>query len=422
MTASDKPRDIALSDFSEWQGSVNDLKGLVTEKAFTGESMLLNMGPQHPSTHGVLRLLLELEGEEILTCMPDVGFLHTGIEKNMESKTYEQSIVMTDRMDYLNPMGNGLVYNLAIEKLADIDVPIRAQYIRVILAELTRINSHLVWLGIHGLDLGVTSTMTYCFREREILLDIFELVSGQRMMSTYFRPGGLWRDIPEEFPAAVQNVLDTFPAKIDDYEAILTHNPIFIDRAQGIGFMSADEAISYGLAGPTLRASGINYDIRKAAPYTSYDHFEFDVPVGQHGDVYDRYLLRMEEMRQSLRIIKQAMDKLPDGPVRSSNRKYAPPPRAELGQSMEAVIHHFKLWTEGFKPPKGEVYMPIEGPRGELGCFLASDGTPKPMRVHFRDPSFVHIGALRKMAQNHFLADMVAIIGSIDIVLGGCDR
>lgn len=422
MTSSDKPRDIALGDFSEWQGSVEDLKGLVTEKAFTGESMLLNMGPQHPSTHGVLRLLLELEGEEVLTCMPDVGFLHTGIEKNMEAKTYEKSIVMTDRMDYLNPMGNGLVYNLAIEKIADLDVPLRAQYIRVILAELTRINSHLVWLGIHGLDLGVTSTMTYCFREREVLLDIFELVSGQRMMSTYFRPGGLWRDIPEEFPAAVQNVLDTFPAKIDDYEAILTNNPVFIDRTQGIGFMSDQEAISYGLAGPTLRASGINYDIRKAAPYSSYDHFEFDVPVGQHGDVYDRYLLRMEEMRQSLRIIKQAMDKLPKGPVRSENRKYAPPPRAELGRSMEAVIHHFKLWTEGFKPPKGEVYMAIEGPRGELGCFLASDGTPNPMRVHFRDPSFVHIGALRKMAKGHLLADLVAIIGSIDIVLGGCDR
>ncbi len=422
MTSSDQPRDIALGDFSEWQGSVDDLKGLVTEKAFTGESMLLNMGPQHPSTHGVLRLLLELEGEEILTCMPDVGFLHTGIEKNMESKTYEKSIVMTDRMDYLNPMGNGLVYNLAIEKLADLDVPLRAQYIRVILAELTRINSHLVWLGIHGLDLGVTSTMTYCFREREVLLDIFEMVSGQRMMSTYFRPGGLWRDIPEDFPAAVQNVLDTFPAKIDDYEAILTNNPIFIDRTQGIGFMSADEAISYGLAGPTLRASGINYDIRKSAPYSSYDHFEFDVPVGQHGDVYDRYLLRMEEMRQSLRIIKQAMDKLPKGPVRSENRKYAPPPRADLGRSMEAVIHHFKLWTEGFKPPKGEVYMPIEGPRGELGCFLASDGTPNPMRVHFRERSFIHIGALRKMAKGHLLADLVAIIGSIDIVLGGCDR
>ena len=353
MTASDKPRDIALGDFSEWQGSVEDLKGLVTEKAFTGESMLLNMGPQHPSTHGVLRLLLELEGEEVLTCMPDVGFLHTGIEKNMEAKTYEKSIVMTDRMDYLNPMGNGLVYNLAIEKIADLDVPIRAQYIRVIMAELTRINSHLVWLGIHGLDLGVTSTMTYCFREREILLDIFELVSGQRMMSTYFRPGGLWRDIPEEFPAAVQNVLDTFPAKIDDYESILTNNPIFIDRAQGIGFMSADEAISYGLSGPTLRASGINYDIRKASPYTSYEHFEFDVPLGQHGDVYDRYVVRMGEMRQSLRIIAQAMEKMPKGAFRSDNRKYVPPPRAELGRSMEAVIHHFKLWTEGFRPPRG---------------------------------------------------------------------
>jgi NADH-quinone oxidoreductase subunit D len=415
-------KDIALGAFSEWTGSIDELKGLITEKALTGESMLLNMGPQHPSTHGVLRLILELEGEEVLSCIPDVGFLHTGIEKNMEAKTYEKSIVMTDRMDYLNPMGNGLVYNLAIEKLCDLDVPERAQVVRVILAELTRINSHLVWLGIHGLDLGVTSTMTYCFRERETLLDIFELVSGQRMMSTYFRPGGLWRDLPEEFVPAVQHVLDTFPAKIDDYEKILTNNPVFLDRTQGIGFMSYENALAYGLSGPTLRASGVNWDLRKAMPYSGYENYQFDVPVGQHGDVYDRYLLRIEEMRQSMRIINQGLKKLKPGPFRSNNRKFVPPPRAELGQSMEAVIHHFKLWTEGFRPPKGEVYVAIEGPRGELGCFLASDGTPNPARVHFRDPSFVHISAVEKMAKNHYIADLVAIVGSVDIVLGGCDR
>ncbi|MCI0712773.1 MAG: NADH dehydrogenase (quinone) subunit D [Chloroflexi bacterium] len=388
----------------------------------TGESMLLNMGPQHPSTHGVLRVVLELEGEEIVTAIPDVGYLHTGIEKNMEAKTYEKSIVMTDRTDYLNPMGNGLVYNLAIEKIINLEVPERAQIIRVILTELTRINSHLVWLGIHGLDLGVTSTMTYCFREREILLDLFELVSGQRMMSTYFRPGGLWRDVPEEFEGAVQFILNIFPQKIDDYEALLTRNPVFIDRTQGIGFMSAEEALAYGLSGPTLRASGINFDIRKVQPYSGYENYDFDVPVGEHGDVYDRYLLRMEEMRQSLRIVEQGLKKLKPGPFRSDNRKYVPPPRAELGRSMEAVIHHFKLWTEGFRPPVGEVYQVIEGPRGELGCYLVSDGSPYPWRVHFRDPSFVHIGALQHMAKNHFLADLVAIIGSIDIVLGGCDR
>jgi NADH-quinone oxidoreductase subunit D len=413
---------ISTEPFSEWQGTVEELKGLVSDKAMTGESMLLNMGPQHPSTHGVLRILLELEGEEIVTAIPDIGFLHTGIEKNMEAKTYEKSIVMTDRMDYLNPMGNGLVYNLAIEKIAQLDVPERAQIIRVILAELTRINSHLVWMGIGGLDLGVTSTMTYAFREREVLLDIFEMVSGQRMMSTYFRPGGLWRDVPDGFEDAVKHVLNTFPQKIKDYEALIIANPVFVDRTQGVGFMSAEDAMAYGLSGPSLRGSGVNYDIRKAAPYSGYENFDFDVPVGEHGDVFDRFILRIEEMRQSLRIIEQGLNKLKPGPFRSDNRKYVPPPRAELGRSMEAVIHHFKLWTEGFKPPVGEVYVAIEGPRGELGCYLVSDGSPNPWRVHFRDPSFVHIGALQKMGPGHFLADLVAIIGSIDIVLGGCDR
>lgn len=410
--------------YAEWRGSVEDLKGLVTDRAMTGETMLLNMGPQHPSTHGVLRLLLELDGEEIVTCLPDIGFLHTGIEKNMEAKTYEKAMVMTDRMDYLNPMGNNFAYCLAIEKLADIDVPEYAQIARVVLAELTRMNSHLVWLGIHGLDLGVTSSMIYCFREREKLLDIFELVSGQRMMSTYFRPGGLWRDLPEEFEAAVRGILDDFPQRIRDYESLLTGNPLFMERTEGIGFVTADEALDLGLTGACLRGSGINWDIRKAQPYSMYDTFDFDVPVGQHGDVYDRYLIRMEEFRQSLRIIEQGMAKLKKakGGFRSNDRKYVPPPRAELGRSMEAVIHHFKLWTEGFKPPKGEVYVAIESPRGELGCYLASDGSAYPARVHFRTPSFVHISALNALSKGHMIADIVGIIGSIDIVLGDCDR
>lgn len=413
---------MTLETFANWEGSIDELKSLVTDRAISGETMLLNMGPQHPSTHGVLRVILELDGEEVVSCIPDIGFLHTGIEKNMEYKTYEKSIVMTDRTDYLNPMGNNLVYCLAMEKLFDLDVPLRAQIARVILAELTRLNSHLVWLGIHGLDLGVTSTMTYCFREREVLLDIFEMVSGQRMMATYFRPGGLWRDLPAEFEGAVNNVLNTFPAKIEDYESILTNNPVFIDRTQGIGFISAEDAIAYGLSGATLRASGINWDIRKTQPYSSYEQFEFDVPVGQHGDVYDRYLCRIEEMRQSLRIIEQGMKKLPKGAFRSDNRKYVPPPRSELGRSMEAVIHHFKLWTEGFRPPQGEVYVSVESPRGELGCFLASDGSPNPMRVRFKTPSFVNLSALEKLSKGYMLADVVAIIGSIDIVLGDCDR
>ncbi len=417
-------KPVAGEQYAEWRGSIEELKGLVTDRAMTGETMLLNMGPQHPSTHGVLRLLLELDGEEVVTCLPDIGYLHTGIEKNMEAKTYEKAITMTDRMDYLNPMGNNLAYCLAIEKLAEIDVPPRAQIARVVLSELTRINSHLIWLGIHGLDLGVTSAMIYTFRERERLLDIFEIVSGQRMMSTYFRPGGLWRDLPEEFEEAVQWVLDDFPQRFDDYESLLTNNPLFLERTQGIAFLTADQAIGLGMTGPVLRGSGVNWDIRKQEPYSGYENFDFDVPVGQHGDVYDRYLVRMEEFRQSLRIIEQGMKMLKKekGPFRSDNRKYVPPPRAELGRSMEAVIHHFKLWTEGFRPPKGEVYMAVESPRGELGCYLVSDGSPNPYRVHFRAPSFVHISAMNPMSQGHMIADLVGIIGSIDIVLGDCDR
>jgi NADH-quinone oxidoreductase subunit D len=415
-------RNLNTEQYSEWQGSVEQLKGLVSERAMTGETMLLNMGPQHPSTHGVLRLVLELDGEEIVTCLPDIGYLHTGIEKNMESKSYEKAITMTDRMDYLNPMGNNLVYCLAIEKLCELDVPERAQIARVILAELTRLNSHLVWLGIHGLDLGVTSSMIYCFREREKLLDIFELCSGQRMMSTYFRPGGLWRDLPAEFESLVESVLEEFPRRIDDYDALLTHNQLFIERTQGIGYVSAEDAINLGLTGATLRGSGVNWDIRKVQPYSGYETYDFNVPLGEHGDVYDRYLVRLGEMRESLKIIRQGLKRLKPGPFRSDNRKFVPPPRAELGRSMEAVIHHFKLWTEGFRPPKGEVYVAVESPRGELACYLVSDGTPKPMRVHFRTPSFVHIAALNDLAKNHMLADIVAIIGSIDIVLGDCDR
>lgn len=409
-------------DESQWQGDLSSLKGLVSDRALRGETMVLNMGPQHPSTHGVLRLLLELDGEEVVNCVPDIGYLHTGIEKNMESKRYEQALTMTDRTDYLNNMGNNLVYCLAIEKLADLDVPPRAQYLRVLLAELTRINSHLVWLGTHALDLGALSMMLYCFRERERILDIFEMLSGQRMMTSYFRPGGVWRDTVPEFEPALRDFLAYFPARIDEYERILTQNPLWLDRTQGIGFLSAEDAIRLGCSGPTLRGSGVNWDIRKAIPYSSYQDFEFDVPLGQHGDVYDRYMVRIEEMRQSVRIAQQAIDRLPGGPFRSNNRKYVPPPRSELGHSMEAVIHHFKLWTEGFRPPRGEVYVRVESPRGELGCFLASDGGPKPWRVHFRTPSFVHLSALPAMTKGYLVGDIVGIIGTIDIVLGDCDR
>ncbi len=386
------------------------------------EHMLLSMGPQHPSTHGVLRLLVELDGETVVNLAPDIGFLHTGIEKSMESKTYTKALVMTDRMDYLSPMSNNLGYIMAVEKLLGIEPPPRAQAIRVILTELARISSHLVWLGTHALDLAAMTVFLYCFREREYILDLFEMVSGQRMMVSYFRPGGVWRDLPEEFVPAVRHFLDFFPARLADYEALLTHNPIFLRRTKGIGVISAEDAIAWGLTGPSLRASGVNWDIRKAQPYSGYEQYEFDVPVMTDGDVYTRYLVRLEEFRQSMRILHQALDKLPDGPVNSDDRKIVPPPRSELGTSMEAVIHHFKLWTEGFKAPKGFVYQSVESPRGEFACYLRGDGGPKPARVHFRAPSYVNLASLPKMAKNLFVADLVAIIGSIDIVLGEIDR
>jgi len=402
--------------------TLNELRHLVSERAMEGETVLLNMGPQHPSTHGVLRLLLELDGESVINCIPDVGFLHTGIEKNMEAKTYEKAAVMTDRLDYLNTLGNNFVYCLAIEKLADLDVPPRAQAIRVLLVELQRIASHLVWLGTHALDLAAMSVFLYCFREREMLMDIFELVSGQRMMTTYFRQGGLWRDVPVEFEDAVRQFIRIFPARIDEYEALLTKNPLFIERTRRIGVLSGEEATRWGITGPSLRASGVAHDLRKAQPYSGYEQYDFNIPTDTAGDTYARYVVRMEEMRQSLKIVQQVLDKLPYGPVRSNNRKFVPPPRSELGTSMESVIHHFKLWTEGFNVPKGAVYVPVESPRGELGVYLESDGSSKPYRVHWRTPSFVNLQVLPLLSKGHFVADLVALIGTVDVVLGDVDR
>jgi NADH-quinone oxidoreductase subunit D len=411
-------------EMTQWEGTLDELKGLVSPRALTGETVLLNMGPQHPSTHGVLRLLLELDGESIVSVVPDIGYLHTGIEKNMEAKRFEQSIVMTDRMDYLAPFSNNLVYCLAIEKLVDLDVPERGQIIRVLLSELTRLNSHLVWLGTHAIDIGAMSMLLYVFRERELILDMFEMLSGQRMMGTYFRPGGVWRDTTDEFIPAVESFLEYFPGKLAEYEALLTNNPLWIDRTQGIGIVTPDDAIGWGLGGAILRASGVNFDVRKAMPYSGYETYDFDVPLGLHGDTYDRYTVRIEEMYQSMRIIRQAVDRLKKakGPFRSENRKFVPPPRAELGQSMEAVIHHFKLWTEGFNAPEGEVHAMVESPRGVISCYLSGDGSNKPHRVHFRTPSFINIQAIPLLAKDHLLADMVAIIGTLDPVLGDCDR
>jgi NADH-quinone oxidoreductase subunit D len=402
--------------------TVDELRHLVSDRAFEGETMLLNMGPQHPSTHGVLRLLLELDGERVVNCVPDIGFLHTGIEKNMEAKTFTKALVMTDRMDYVNNLGNNLCYCLAVEKLVDLDVPERAQVIRVILTELQRIASHLIFLGTHALDTGAMSIFLFCFREREILLDIFEMCSGARMMTSYFRPGGLWRDVPEGFEAAVRDFIRIFPSRIKQYSDLLTKNPIYLSRTKEIGGISPDDAIRWDLTGPNLRAAGVPFDLRKANPYSGYERYEFDIPVGTQGDVYDRYLVRLEEMRQSLRIVEQGLDNLPEGPVRSDNRKFVPPPRSELGTSMEAVIHHFKLWTEGFPAPKGAVYVAVESPRGELGCYLEGNGGPKPHRVHFRTPSISNIQALPVLSRGFLVADLVAIISSIDAVLGDADR
>jgi len=409
-----------MSDTRDVQ--VDELRHLVSDRALRGETMLLNMGPQHPSTHGVLRLVLELDGEIVVNCIPDIGFLHTGVEKNMESKTYQQAEVMTDRLDYLNPMGNNLSYCLAVEKLCELDVPARAQAIRVILCELQRISSHLVWLGTSAMDLGALSTFLYTMREREQILDIFELVAGQRMMTTYIRPGGLWRDVPAEFDAAVRGILEMLPARIDEYESLLNENILFKERTIGVGVLTLQNCLDYALSGPVIRASGEAHDLRKDRPYCGYEQYDFDIPTRTGGDIYDRYMVRVAEMRESLRIIRQALDKLPYGPVRSNNRKYVPPPRSEIGVSMEALIHHFKLWTEGFSAPKGYVYAATESPRGELGVYLESDGGPKPYRVHLNTPSFANLQTMPIMCRNRFIADVVGIIGSIDIVLGDTDR
>ncbi|MCL4273059.1 MAG: NADH-quinone oxidoreductase subunit D [Anaerolineales bacterium] len=402
--------------------TIDQYKHLVSERALTGETMLLNMGPQHPSTHGVLRLLLELDGEVIVNCIPDIGFLHTGIEKNMEAKTFQKAEVMTDRLDYMNTMGNNLAYCMAVEKLVDLDVPPRAQALRVILVELQRIASHLVWLGTSGLDLAAMSMFLYCFREREQILDIFELVSGQRMMTTYIRPGGVWRDVPVEFETAVRDFLKIFPKRIDEYERLLTKNPLFIDRMVDIGYLSKETALSYGVTGPMLRASGVDWDLRKVRPYMGYEQYDFNVPVRTEGDTYARYLVRIEELRETLKIIEQALNKLPMGPVRSDNRKFVTPPRSEIGVSMEALIHHFKLWTEGFPAPDADIYCAIESPRGELGVLLAGDGGPKPRRVHMRTPSFDNLAVLSEMVKGLLVADLVAVLASTDIVLGDIDR
>jgi NADH-quinone oxidoreductase subunit D len=388
----------------------------------TGDVMILNMGPHHPATHGVLRLLVELDGENVVSVAPDIGYLHTGIEKTGERLKYQQVITLTDRMGYLDNMLDELAYVLAAEKLLGIEVPERVKWVRVLLGELERIASHCVWLGTHALDLGAMSMFMYGFREREKILDIKETISGVRMMTSYIRIGGLMADLPPDFGPKIRDFLAYMPGRIDEYEELLTSNQIWLERTKGVGTLPVDVALAMGCSGPVLRASGMAYDIRRNAPYSGYEHFEFDVIVGEHGDVYDRFLCRVREMRQSLRIIQQAVDGMPDGPWRIDDRKIVPPPKDELVQSMESLIHHFKLFTEGLKPPVGEVYSAIEAARGEMGYFLVSNGTGKPYRFHMRAPSFYNLQALPNMGKGYIVADLIAIIGSIDFILGEVDR
>jgi NADH-quinone oxidoreductase subunit D len=387
------------------------------------KTMVLNMGPQHPSTHGVLRVLLELDGENVVTAVPDLGYLHTGIEKSCEDKTYSQAITLTDRIDYLNPLGNNLAYCLAVEKLLNLEVPKRAQYIRVMMVELQRISSHLVWLGTHALDMGAMSVMLYAFREREEILKIFERFAGQRMMTSYIRIGGLALEPPTGWRELVKKFIDSMPAHIDEYEALLTENRIWKGRLEGVGYLPAEQLIALSTTGPGLRAAGVAFDNRKMFPYSSYEEFEFDVPTRTESDCYARYMVRVAEMRESVKLVRQAMAKITDqGAYKAEAPGIIPPQREKMKTEMEALIYHFKIFTEGFSPPPGEAYAAVESPRGELGCFVASDGSPKPLRVHFRGPSFVNLQALPFMVQGQLLADVVASIGTIDIVLGEVDR
>jgi NADH-quinone oxidoreductase subunit D len=388
--------------------------------------MTLNMGPQHPSTHGVLRIALELDGETVLRAKPIIGYLHTGMEKQAEYKTYTQSIPQTDRMDYLAPMSNNLAFVLAAEKLLGIEAPPRVQAIRVLLVELTRISSHCVWLGTHALDIGAMTVFFYCFREREKVLSIYDQVSGQRMMSSYIRVGGLVMDIPGGLLDRCQKFVDEMPAHIDEYEKLLTKNPIWLARTQGVAPLTAAQAIALGATGPTLRGSGVEWDLRKKQPYSGYDSYEFEVPVGTNGDAFDRYRVRVQEMRQSVKIAHQAIARVRSfgerGEYRLRDFKYVLPPKEEVKTSMEALIHHFKIVAHGFFPPVGEAYQAVEAPKGELGFYFVSDGTPRPWRMKVRSPSFINLQSLPTMVEGRMVADVVTAIGSLDIVLGEIDR
>lgn len=388
----------------------------------SAETLSLNLGPQHPSTHGVLRVVLELDGETVVDARPDIGFLHRGIEKLAENRTYHQVIVLTDRLDYLAALSNNLAYVLAVEKLMDIEVPRRACYVRVALAELQRIASHLFWLGTHAHDLGAMTPLFYALREREALMDIFETLSGSRLTPSFLRIGGLAADIDARFVESVQAFTDTFQGRVDEYETLLTETPIWKYRTKGVGVLDAGQCIRLGISGPMLRSAGMPHDLRKAQPYSCYDEFHFEIPAGKAGDVYDRYLVRIREMRESARIARQAVDGLPEGPWTAAGSPAVFPAKDELKHSIAGLIRHFGLVMEGMKPPAGEVYHAVESPRGELGFYLVSDGGPQPLRLKVRPPSFVNLQGLVKMIRGRLLADVVAVIGAVDIVLAEVDR
>jgi NADH-quinone oxidoreductase subunit D len=389
---------------------------------FGGQLLTVNFGPHHPSTHGVLRLVVELDGEQIKSVKPVIGYLHTGIEKQAEALRWQQAVVVTDRHDYLSPPINNLAYALAVERLVGVEVPPRAQVLRVIMSELTRLSSHLVWLGTSGIELGAMSMLMYCFRERDTILDLNEEISGFRMHTSYIRPGGVMADATPRFLDLLGKFVVEMPKHIDEYEDLLTMNPIFRSRTIGVGILPPDLAKVLGASGPMLRGSGISWDLRKNMPYSGYENYDFEVPTSDMCDCYGRYLVRIKEMREAVKIIEQAMNRLPDGPVNIDDRKILPPPREELETSMEAVIHHFKLFTEGYTVPAGDVYQAVESGRGENGCYIASDGTHKPRRVKFRGASFYNLQTVEPMALGHMIADFIAIIGTADTVLGDVDR
>ncbi len=386
------------------------------------EIMTVNMGPQHPSTHGVLRLVIELDGETIVKIDPDIGFLHRGVEKLSEHRTYHQTLPLTDRLDYLAPMSNNLGYILTVEKLLGIEIPERAQTIRIIMAELARLQSHLVWLACHALDIGAMTVFLYCFREREVIMEVYEMISGARMTSNFFRAGGLSMDVPDGFEKKVRDFIATIPGHLETYEGLLTNNPIWRKRTIGNGVISAEDATDIGLTGPVLRGSGVNFDLRRDIPYAGYENYSFDIPTGVNCDTYDRYHVRLAEMRQSCKIVNQALDRLTPGPVLADEPQICYPSKDSVYNSIEGLIHHFKIASEGYPVPEGEAYVGIEAPKGELGYYIVSDGSGKPYRMRIRPPSFVNLQAIDKMSRGSMIADLVAVIGTLDIVLGEIDR